>query len=114
MGTTAKTENSVEICRNCGKIKHDGDCSQPAHCENSEGHHPYSCRDCPKWKVKREIQRVRIRDKCSFGEAKAKVLETIPTPTERSFASVTASALTSIPAFPSHFETLEKALALLT
>lgn len=113
-GHHSKNCKSEEMCRFCAQIKHEGECLQPAHCVNCDGNHPSSSRECPKWKLEQEIQKVRLRDKCSFLEAKAKVSATIPNPKDRSFASIAASNSTTKQTCPSHFETLEKALALLT
>ena len=114
-GHHSKFCRSTEVCRLCGKAKHEGDCPQAAHCVNCEGNHPSSSKECPRFKEEQEIQKIRVKEKCSFSEAKAKIKET---PSGRSFASVAAFRPPPRPTQPIGVEVynanLEKALALLT
>ena len=73
-GHSSRFCNSKSICRKCGKDDHEGQCSGPEHCINCSGAHAASSKDCPRWRLENEIQRVRTERKVSFAEAK-KVVE---------------------------------------
>jgi hypothetical protein len=90
-GHGSKNCSSQEMCRDCGKAKHEGDCKDPKHCLNCEGKHSSSSRDCPKWKLEQEIQRVRTLEKCSFADARKRVMATQPNTLPQTFASAAAS-----------------------
>ena len=78
-GHSSKFCRSEEICRDCGKAKHEGEgCKDPKCCVNCEGKHSSSSQDCPKWKLEREYQRVKTVERCSFVEARKKVMATVP------------------------------------
>lgn len=79
-----------EVCRDCGKPKHDGECDSSRQCVNCGGKHSSSSKDCPKWKLEQEIQKVKAFEKCSFLEAKRKVSDSSQF-RDRSFSSVAAS-----------------------
>ena len=66
-------------CGQCSKEAHEGSCSSPALCINCGGGHPSSSRDCPKWRLEHQIQRVRTEKKLPFFEAKKLVLSSQPT-----------------------------------
>jgi len=89
-GHGSKNCSAEELCRDCGQKKHDGECTGPRYCVNCEGKHSSSSRDCPKWKLEQDIQKVRTTEKLSFGEARKKVMSTQAT-SDRTFASVTSS-----------------------
>ena len=73
-GHSSRVCNSKSICRKCGKDDHEGQCSGPDYCVNCTGAHAASSKDCPRWRLENEIQRVRTERKVSFAEAK-KVVE---------------------------------------
>jgi hypothetical protein len=91
-GHGSKNCSSQEMCRDCGKAKHEGDCKDPKYCLNCEGKHSSSSRDCPKWKLEQEIQRVRTLEKCSFADARKRVVATQPNTLPQTFASAAASS----------------------
>ena len=54
-------------CPGCGKDKHEGRCEGPKLCSNCNGPHASSAKDCPVWQKEKEIQRVRVEKRMSFG-----------------------------------------------
>jgi hypothetical protein len=90
-GHGSKNCAAKEVCRDCGKDKHDGGCKDPKYCVNCEGQHSSSSRDCPKWKLEQEIQRVRASERCSFADARKKV--TSSKVQSQSYASAAASSV---------------------
>jgi hypothetical protein len=90
-GHGSKSCKSQETCRDCGKAKHEGSCEAPKRCVNCEGEHSSSSRDCPKWKLEQTIQKVRTEERCSFAEAKRRVMATMPN-TSHTFADAVKSS----------------------
>ena len=88
-GHTSSNCSAKEVCRNCSKDKHEGDCSAAPQCVNCEGKHPSSSKDCPKWKLEVEIQRIKTLERCSFADARKKAMAQAP-PT--SYARTVASS----------------------
>jgi hypothetical protein len=89
-GHGSKACKLQEACRDCGKAKHEGPCEAPKHCVNCEGEHSSNSRDCPKWKLEQTIQKVRTEERCSFAEAKRRVMATMPN-TSHTFADAVKS-----------------------
>ena len=50
-----------EVCTKCGQEDHTDsqDCKNEAKCVNCQGNHSSNNKECPKWKVEREIQRIK-------------------------------------------------------
>ncbi len=68
-------------CARCGTPKHNSDnCVEAERCINCDGSHTAYSKDCPKWKVEKEIVRVKHTRKISFPEAR-RIVEIPPTPT---------------------------------
>ena len=65
-------------CARCGGTDHtdDRECRRIPHCTNCEGEHSSFSKDCPSWKVKKEIQWVRVLNNISFLQAKQQVSPT--------------------------------------
>ncbi|XP_058840041.1 uncharacterized protein LOC131695532 [Topomyia yanbarensis] len=64
---------SKEVCPNCSKSAHvaEGErCIEPAYCRNCEGPHSASSRDCPAYKIEKEIMRIKVEQGISFNEAR--------------------------------------------
>ncbi|KAK7097215.1 hypothetical protein V1264_004226 [Littorina saxatilis] len=73
-GHSSKNCKGKDMCRDCTKEKHESNCDGPKQCHNCNGPHSSSSRECPQWKTEEKIQKVRSETKCSFGEAKQKVM----------------------------------------
>ncbi len=79
-------------CARCGVPKHGSDnCVEAEHCINCGGNHTAFSKDCPKWKVEREVVRVKHTRNIPFSEARKIVdLQSNPVPTF-SYAAATAA-----------------------
>ena len=88
-GHTSSNCTAKETCRDCGKEKHEGSCSGPTHCVNCEGEHSSTSRECPKWKLEVEIQKIKTLERCSFAEARTKATALMPT--TQSYAKAAAT-----------------------
>ena len=90
-GHSSRVCSSKGICRKCGKDDHEGQCKGPEYCINCTGAHAASSKDCPRWRLESEIQRVRTERKLSFVEAKKVVEQMQPnSATAPSYAKVTS------------------------
>ena len=58
------------ICVPCGEKAHSPPCQFSPHCINCDGPHGSNSRDCPKFQMEWEIQKIRATDKVSFLEAR--------------------------------------------
>ena len=83
-GHTSKNCKSTKRCGNCGDDHH-GDCDRPSHCVNCDGDHAAYDRDCPQWKMEKEIQTIKAKNNISYSEAKKQVAFTKVTQ-EKSYA----------------------------
>ena len=93
-GHTSKLcKSETEMCVRCGQPSHDGGCATK--CINCTGSHTANSKECPKLKVEQDIQRVRTVERCSFPEARKKVMATMPNTSTPSFAQATASTASS-------------------
>jgi hypothetical protein len=70
-GHPSKYCKASPACVKCGKESHDDDCV--AKCINCQGGHSANSKDCPKWRLEAEIQKVRAEQGLSFGDAKRAV-----------------------------------------
>ena len=64
---------NAEICHKCSEVQHEGDCEKPLKCRNCNGAHSASSKDCPKWILEKEVQKIKTTLGVSFQEARAKV-----------------------------------------
>ena len=83
-GHTSKNCKNTKRCGNCGDDDH-GDCDRPSHCVNCDGDHAAYDRDCPQWKMEKEIQTIKAKNNISYSEAKKQVAFTKVTQ-EKSYA----------------------------
>lgn len=66
-------------CGQCGQEGHEEkDCNNDAMCINCKGSHSASDRNCPSWKVEKEILTIKFTENISFPEAKRKVQNSTP------------------------------------
>ena len=64
-----------EVCPKCGLKAHgDTGCSEELNCVNCKGKHPSFSRDCPIFKLEKEICKVKTEQKLPFPEARKLVL----------------------------------------
>ena len=91
--TARQCKKDGDICPLCDKPKHDSPCSAELRCVNCGGDHPSNSTQCPRWTLEKEIQRVKVVDRVSFREAKAKVMTSSPhlDPSRPSYAKVVRS-----------------------
>jgi hypothetical protein len=91
-GHGSKNCNGKETCNECGKDAHEGsECQGPKYCVNCEGKHQSSSKQCPRWKLEQDIQKVKTLERCSFADAKRKVMAALPDTSKTSYASAAAS-----------------------
>ncbi|XP_055943472.1 uncharacterized protein LOC129973385 [Argiope bruennichi] len=73
--TKTSCRASSSRCPQCSEIGHDGTpCTKPEKCVNCNGSHPAYSKSCPKWKIEKEIQTIKISRNISFAEAR-KIVE---------------------------------------
>ena len=62
------------MCANCGLIEHvsskDNTCPASSKCVNCQGDHPAYSRGCPKWKIEKKVQEIKLTQAVSFPEAR--------------------------------------------
>ncbi|XP_055949667.1 uncharacterized protein LOC129983960 [Argiope bruennichi] len=62
-------------CPQCSEIGHDDTpCTKPEKCVNCNGSHPDYSKSCPKWKIEKEIQTIKVSRDISFAGAR-KIVE---------------------------------------
>ena len=82
---------SQAICVSCGEKAHSPPCQSSPHCINCDGPHGLNSRDCPKFQMEREIQKIRATDKVSFPEVRHHYQAQHPVSFSRNFVSVLKS-----------------------
>ena len=72
-----KYGHNKRFCKNeakCGQAWHDDhECENEANCANCNGDHPAYVRSCPKWKIEKEIIKVKYQKNIPFHEARQQV-----------------------------------------
>ena len=80
-------------CARCGTAGHeDKKCRLSPHCVNCDGNHESFSRDCPSWKIEKDIQTVRVTRGITFPEARKIVQATGNTPTTATSYSAVVGA----------------------
>ena len=88
-GHTSRTcKEEFETCPRCGDRAHTDTCTKPLKCRKCDGSHAANDKQCPRWQMEREIQRVKTAESISFSEAKKKVEQAFPDHNRASYASV--------------------------
>ena len=63
-----------EVCANCGSIEHvsskDNPCPASSKCVNCQGDHSAYSRTCPKWKIEKKVQEIKLTQALTFPEAR--------------------------------------------
>ena len=63
-------------CTRCGQFDHDNKaCVNDVVCINCKGNHCAYSRECPQWKLEKQVQQVRVQNRLSYPEAR-KLVET--------------------------------------
>jgi len=98
-----KYSHSSRACKNpaacvkCGKAGHEGaSCSNQEQCANCKGKHAASSRECPKWKLEKQVQQIKLERGISFPDARKAVLseQSTNTSSKRTVASVVSGTTT--------------------
>ena len=86
------TKNSCKgkaVCAGCGEEGHNlDDCKNEPKCVNCQGDHVAISRDCPKWKIEKDIVTLKYTEKISFADAR-KHLQPSFDPSKDSYTTVT-------------------------
>jgi len=84
----------TEICAKCGQAGHGGNsCSNEMKCPNCSGSHAAYSKDCPKWIMEKNVQRVKAERGISFTEARK--IAAVENENRTSLGSRTAAAVVS-------------------
>ncbi|XP_064456868.1 uncharacterized protein LOC135367496 [Ornithodoros turicata] len=85
-GHAADACRGSPCCARCGQQGHDTkECRGPDCCVNCSSDHPSYSRSCAKWKLEKEILRIKVTENISYPEARKKVS---PFFTQKSFSAV--------------------------
>ena len=79
------------VCSHCGERQEDHSdsvCSNAAHCINCNGDHSADSKDCPRWKIEKQIQEYKVKNGVSFTEARKTVEQQTVGPSGRTYAEV--------------------------
>ena len=86
------TKNSCKgkaVCAGCGEEGHNlDDCKNDPKCVNCQGDHVAISRDCPKWKIEKDIVTLKYTEKISFANARKRLQPSFD-PSKDSYATVT-------------------------
>ena len=108
-----KYGHNKRFCKNeakCGQAGHDDhECDNEAKCANCNGDHPAYVRSCPKWKIEKEVIKVKYQKNIPFHEARQQVEGPVTDPSKNSYATVSKShQWTSNIKAPNTFKTEEE------
>ena len=97
------TKNSCKgkaVCAGCGEEGHNlDDCQNEPKCANCQGDHVAISRDCPKWKIEKDIVTLKYTEKISFADARKRLQPSFD-PSKDSYAIVTQTPPQSIRPLP--------------
>jgi len=82
----------------CGEAGHEGaSCSNQELCINCKGKHAAYSRECPKWKLEKRVQKLKVERGISFPDARKAALseQSTNTSSTRTAASVVSGSTTS-------------------
>lgn len=72
-GHTKKFCKSERVCVHCSQLFHEGPCNSKNQCVNCNDEHNNLSRDCNRFKVEKDIQKIMTVDKIPIGEARKKL-----------------------------------------
>ena len=88
-GHTKNSFKSKAVCAGCGEEGHNlDDCQNEPKCVNCQGDHVAISRDCPKWKIEKDIVTLKYTEKISFADARKRLQPSFD-PSKDSYATVT-------------------------
>ena len=68
-------------CARCAEVGHESPtCKAKEACVNCHGDHPSYSRTCPNWILEKEITTIKVKNKCSYPEARRVVTSRTPQP----------------------------------
>jgi len=85
-----------QTCSRCGEVGHDQpDCQQREHCVNCDGNHSAASKLCPKWKLEKRVQQIRVDNNVPFKQARElAIAEQVPSgPTMANVASASSTTV---------------------
>ena len=85
------TKNSCKgkaVCAGCGEGHNLDSCQNEPKCVNCQGDHVAISRDCPKWKIEKDIVTVKYTEKISFTDARKRLQPSFD-PSKNSYGTVT-------------------------
>jgi len=94
-GHSSRACKSTALCVHCVKSGHESaQCKNHQKCINCKGDHSASSRECPKWKLEKRVQQIKVERGISFPDARKVVLSehSANTSSKRTAASVVSSA----------------------
>ena len=88
-GHTKNLCKGKAVCAGCGEEGHHlDDCKNDPKCVNCQGDHVAISRDCPKWKIEKDIVTLKYTEKISFADARKRLQPSFD-PSKDSYATVT-------------------------
>ena len=73
-GHTTNSCKGKAVCAGCGEEGHNlDDCKNEPKCVNCQGDHVAISRDCPKWKIEKDIVTLKYTEKISFADARKRL-----------------------------------------
>jgi len=96
-GHSSRACKNPAACVKCGKAGHErASCSNQEQCANCKGKHAASSRECPKWKLEKQVQQIKMERGISFPDARKAALseQSTNTSSKRTVASVVSGATT--------------------
>jgi len=86
-GHSSRACKNSAACVKCGEAGHEGaSCSNQELCINCKGKHAASSRECPKWKLEKRVQQLKVERGISFPDARKAIpflsSQQIPPPNE--------------------------------
>jgi len=97
-GHSSRACKSTALCVHCGETGHEAaQCKNHQKCINCKGDHSASSRECPKWKLEKRVQQIKVERGISFPDARKAVLleQSANTSSKITAASVISSATTT-------------------
>ena len=85
------TKNSCKgkaVCAGCGEGQNKDGCQNDPKCVNYQGDHVAISRDCPKWKIEKDIVPLKYTEKIAFADARTRLQPSFD-PSKDSYATVT-------------------------
>ncbi|XP_041369896.1 uncharacterized protein LOC121383865 [Gigantopelta aegis] len=84
-------------CARCGQFDHDSKtCQNDMICTNCKGKHFAYSRECPKWKVEKQVQQVKVEKRLTFIDARKLVESSTNVVLGKSYATAVKVSTTSI------------------